>query len=37
MTGDELVMLGIWSPPILAAIWRQNRVRQMEERLKVAQ
>lgn len=22
MTGEELFMLGIWSPPILAAIWR---------------
>lgn len=34
MTADEF-MLGIWSPPILAATWRYNTQRQMERRFKV--
>ena len=28
-TGEELLMLGIWSPPILAAIWRHITAQQM--------
>lgn len=27
MTGEELFMLGIWSPPILAAIWGRKKKR----------